>query len=148
MAKINSRAKGATAERELIGVLIEHLGDEIASKMKRNLEQTRGGGHDIDGLDGWAIEVKRYKAVKEGDIARFWEQTVDQARRIDAKPVLCYREDFRSWRVRLPMSFVQGLEPTFDETVEWTVELGIEAFAALVREEFNSKLARGNIEQP
>lgn len=129
MGRINSRAKGAAGEREFIKELGLYLGDQM---MKRNLEQTRVGGHDIVGLDGWAIEVKRYKAIKEGDIANFWEQAVEQAQRVGAKPVLAYREDFRSWRVRVPLSLLQ---PEACWTgVEWTAEINIEAFAWLVRE--------------
>lgn len=136
MGRINSRAKGAAGEREFIKELGLHLGDQM---MKRNLEQTRVGGHDIVGLDGWAIEVKRYKAIKEGDIANFWEQAVEQAQRIGAKPVLAYREDFRSWRVRVPLWVLGGESAKTGEGatwtgVAWTGEIGVEAFAWLVRE--------------
>lgn len=138
MAKINSRAKGAAGEREFIKVLAEWLGEEMVAPLKRNLEQTRAGGHDIVGLDGWAIEVKRYKELKESDIRKFWEQAVDQANRINAKPVLAYREDMRSWRVRIAVHDVL----TWDkhDGVEWTIEVGAEAFCAIVREQHNATL--------
>jgi len=137
MAKINSRAKGAAGEREFIKVMGEWLGEEMVAPLKRNLEQTRAGGHDIVGLDGWAIEVKRYKALKEADIRNFWGQAVDQACRIQAKPVLAYREDMRSWRVRLAMHDVL---PSFDinGSVEWTIEVSAEAFCAIVREKHSA----------
>jgi len=132
MGKINSRAKGAQAERSFIKELSEFLGDALLEPMKRNLEQTRKGGHDIVGLDGFAIEIKRYKVIKEGDIVRFWAQAVDQARRVDAEPVLAYREDFCSWRVRIPWGFM--MEEDWDEDVDFTIELSLKAFATLVRE--------------
>ena len=50
MGKINSRAKGAAGEREFCKELAEHLGDALVEPLKRNLEQTRNGGHDILGL--------------------------------------------------------------------------------------------------
>jgi len=136
MAKINSRAKGSSGERELIGVLTEHLGAEITGNMKRNLEQTRGGGHDLVGLDGWAIEVKRYKQVSEGDMARFWEQTVTQAYKVMAKPVLAFREDFRSWRVVIPISVVEGKFGYENGLVplDYTAEMSVAAFSYIVRE--------------
>jgi Holliday junction resolvase len=136
MAKINSRAKGASAERELIGVLTEHLGAEITGNMKRNLEQTRGGGHDLVGLEGWAIEVKRYKQVSEGDMARFWEQTVTQAHKVMAKPVLAFREDFRSWRVVIPISVVEGTFGYENGLVplDYTAEMSVAAYSYIVRE--------------
>jgi len=132
VGKINSRAKGASAERAFIKELGEFLGDAMVEPMKRNLEQTRKGGHDIVGLDGFAIEVKRYKRVKEGDIVKFWAQAVDQAKRVDAEPVLAYREDFCSWRVRIPWGFM--MNDGWDEDVDFTLELSLKAFATLVRE--------------
>lgn len=132
MGKINSRAKGASAEREFIKELGEYLGDVLTEPMKRNLEQTRKGGHDIVGLDGFAIEVKRYKRIKEGDIVKFWAQAVDQAKRVNAEPVLAYREDFCSWRVRIPWGFMMDEE--WDEDVDFTLELSLKAFSTIVRE--------------
>lgn len=132
MGKINSRAKGASAERELIKELSQYLGDDLVAPLKRNLEQTRVGGHDIVGLDGWALEVKRYRQIRESDIARFWEQAVEQAERIGVNPVLAYREDFRSWRVVIHLSVLQ--DGMTWPGVQWTAEIGIEAFAAIVRE--------------
>lgn len=132
MGKINSRAKGAAAEREFCKELAEFLGDALAGPLKRNLEQTRVGGHDIVGLDGFAIEIKRYRVIKEGDIVKFWAQAVDQAKRVDAEPVLAYREDFCSWRVRIPWGFMMDEE--WDEDVDFTIELSLKAFATLVRE--------------
>ena len=44
---VNSQRKGASAEREVAGLIALNLG----IKLKRNLEQTRGGGHDLV-LDG------------------------------------------------------------------------------------------------
>ena len=138
MGKINSRAKGASAERSLIKELSEYLGDALTEPMKRNLEQTRKGGHDIVGLDGFAIEVKRYRRIKEGDIVKFWAQAVDQAKRVGSQPVLAYREDFCSWRVRIPWGFLMDEE--WDEDVDFTIEVGLKAFATIVREKLHSAL--------
>lgn len=132
MGKINSRAKGAAGEREFIKEISGYLGDEAVAPLKRNLEQTRAGGHDIVGLDGWAIEIKRYAVVKEGDIARFWEQAVEQAKKVGCTPALAYREDFKSWRVRIPLKYLRA-EMDW-EGVDWTAEVSLEAFAAFVRE--------------
>lgn len=136
MAKINSRAKGAAAEREFCKELADHLGDVLTEPLKRNLEQTRKGGHDIVGLEGCAIEIKRYRAIKEGDIVRFWAQAVDQAKRVDAQPVLAYREDFCSWRVRIPWGFM--MEEKWNEDVDFTIEVSLKAFASLIREQHSA----------
>ena len=137
MGKINSRAKGAAGEREFCKALSEHLGDALVEPLKRNLEQTRNGGHDILGLEGWALEIKRYKVVKESDVTKFWEQAVEQAKRVGAAPVLAYREDFRSWRVRIPWGFAMQ-DMDWDEGVDFTLELSLKAFAMLVREQHSA----------
>lgn len=140
MGKINSRAKGAAGEREFCKALSEHLGDALVEPLKRNLEQTRNGGHDILGLDGWALEIKRYKKVKESDIESFWKQAVEQAKRVGAEPVLAYREDFRSWRVRIPWGFM--MDGDWDDDVDFTIELSLKAFATMVREQHSATQLR------
>lgn len=134
MGKINSRAKGAAGEREFCKELGEHLGDALVEPLKRNLEQTRNGGHDILGLEGFALEIKRYKRVKESDVKEFWAQAVDQAKRVGAQPVLAYREDFQSWRVRIPWGFMMD-DQDWDEDVDFTLELSLKAFASIIREQ-------------
>lgn len=145
VGKINSRQKGAAAERELIKELQEYLGDEIAGRMKRNLEQSRKGGHDIAGLPGWAIEVKRYKRLSDADLARIWNgQVVTQAVRVRSRPVLAYKGDFKPWRVRLPIAIVREVGDTWvDEwgcQFNWTADVGIEAFASMVREHHSASV--------
>jgi hypothetical protein len=108
MGKINSRAKGAQGEREFCKALGEYLGDALVEPLKRNLEQTRNGGHDILGLEGWALEIKRYKVVKESDIKAFWEQAVEQAKRVGATPVLAYREGLPIMACQDPMGIHDG----------------------------------------
>jgi len=137
--KINSRAKGAAGEREFCNELADILGETLVAPLKRNLEQTRIGGHDIVGLDGWAIEIKRYKTLTEGELKEFWQQAVDQAKRVNATPVLAYREDFRSWRVRIPMGFLSGTG-LWIEDVDYTIEMSMVAFATLVREHLHEAL--------
>ena len=132
MGKINSRTKGKTAERELIGELKKLLPEELTNELSRNLDQTRSGGHDILGLDGWAIEVKRYAQVLPGDIERFWTQAVDQAKRCKQEPVLCYRADRRQWRVVMCLDAVNNLMVDW-ESYDNTVEMSLPLFAFLVR---------------
>lgn len=147
MAKINSRAKGAAGEREFIKELAQELGDDLVAPLKRNLEQTRAGGHDVVGLEGWAIEIKRYRVIKEGDIARFWEQAVEQAERIGALPMLAYREDFKSWRIRVALMMSDDGEKLVIADryianekwhVDWTAEISMMAFASIIREQHSA----------
>lgn len=130
MGKINSRAKGKSGERELIGELKKLLPSEMTSELTRNLDQTRDGGHDILGLDGWALEVKRYAEVLPADLERFWKQACEQARNNESRPALCFRQDRRAWRTVVRVSEA-GLFDSGDG-YEDTVEMSLELFAKLV----------------
>ncbi len=141
MAKINSRAKGKTAERELIGELKRLLPGALTDNLERNLTQTRNGGHDILGLDGWAVEVKRYAEFTPADMVNCWQQTVTQARNEQARPALCYRADRRDWRVVLSAVDVMDEE---DYLFEWdaadylyTMDMSLPMFARIVVEMAN-----------
>ena len=68
---VNARAKGANFERELAQVLMVWCEDAAKREgygegyrkiqVVRNLEQTREGGFDLNGIDRALIEAKRYK---------------------------------------------------------------------------------------
>jgi Holliday junction resolvase len=90
----NSRNKGAVVEREFALLAYELTG----KKLLRALAQCRSGGHDLDGLPGWAIEVKaRAERPGPGELARMWAQTVDQAQRVEARPILAVKVNRRGW---------------------------------------------------
>ena len=140
MARINGRSKGAAGEREFANKLFELTG----VKLERKLDQTRGGGFDLqveksqmgavaDALRGMAIECKRYGRVTNGLMSGFWEQALRQAEKDKLLPVLAYREDNCQWRVVVPMTFVQPELPYWDQ-LEMTVEMSIGAFATFLRE--------------
>lgn len=132
MAKINSRAKGKTAERELIGELKRLLPGALTDKLERNLTQTRNGGHDILGLDGWAIEVKRYAEFTPADMVNCWEQTVMQARNERARPALCYRADRREWRAVVRASDLMQIEVS--NGYMFTMDMSLPMFARIVED--------------
>jgi Holliday junction resolvase len=91
---INSRNKGASVEREFIGLAYEYGG----LRLRRNLEQCRSGGHDIDGLPGWAVEVKgRALTPVSSDIWAMITQARVQAQRVGARPVLALKVNRRGW---------------------------------------------------
>lgn len=92
----NSRAKGARVELEFIGMVADHLGVSC----QRNLEQTRSGGHDITGLEGWAPEIKaRAEIPSRGALLNMWAQTLDQANAIQARPVLAVKVNRKGWTI-------------------------------------------------
>lgn len=91
---VNSRNKGATVEREFAALAYKLSGLWLT----RNLEQSRSGGHDLDGLPGWAVEVKaRVERPGPGELAKMWTQTLEQAKRADARPVLAIKVNRRGW---------------------------------------------------
>lgn len=131
---LNSRNKGAAAERDVAKLLFDQLG----VKLKRNLEQTRSGGHDLISdevglLDAYAIEIKRYAKVTHALVDRFWDQACRQAEAVGKTPVLIFRGDREEWRVALPLSLL--FEKVFDS--QTSSEFGIfsfHAFCKLMRE--------------
>jgi Holliday junction resolvase len=137
--RINSRAKGAGAEREFAKLVFEHLGVELV----RNLEQSRGGGHDLIAkgedpvsvaLNAFAIEVKRYATITPAILEGFWDQAERQAERAAKIPVLAYRVDRQEWRLVLPLYTLGGEAFQSWAGIGWTATVSVDAFACLVRE--------------
>ena len=122
----SSRDKGAQGERELIAEIEQWTG----LRLQRNLSQAFAGGHDLIGLDDFAIEVKRYRDITDADKKLFWHQACKQADPIGKIPVVCFRQDRQPWRVLLPH------ESDFYRTEDYrqTVEIGLELFCSIIRE--------------
>lgn len=123
-----SRNKGASGERELI----REIELETGIRLERNLLQSFGGGHDLIGLDYWAIECKRYASISYADKAAFWAQAVQQAKRVDKEPAVCFRADRSPWRVLVAYPLHREI---FDiEDFRCTSEIGLALFCGLIRE--------------
>ena len=119
------RRKGKVGELELIRLLRELLGANVA----RNLEQSRQGGADLLGLPGWAVEVKRAARPR---LAEWWLQACTQAEVTGLRPALCYRLDRQPWRVVVALRHVAT---GFDHApMDLRIETDLDCFAALVRE--------------
>ena len=96
-----AKAKGAEGERELARLLVGWAGPQRGLQLKRNLEQVRGCGHDLEGLEayGMAVEVKRVEAKA---INSWWAQAVRQAEQAGGLiPVLAWRQNRQPWRFRI-----------------------------------------------
>ena len=85
------RRKGAQAEREVLKL----LGEELGQSLNRNLEQTRGGGADCLEVWGFAIEVKRQESLRR---PAWWRQACEQAARTGNEPMLLYRRSREAWK--------------------------------------------------
>ncbi len=138
--RINSRAKGASAEREFAGLIRDWTGVRLI----RNLEQTRSGGHDLivhpdevgpvaEAFCRLAIECKRYQTATDAQIAKWWAQAVAQADAAGLTPSLAYRANRSAWRVLVPISLVN---PAHTQTagIEHAATLSVEGFCYLMRE--------------
>ena len=111
---INARAKGAAGERQFCALVKEHTGIEL----QRKLDQTRGGGHDLECVFPsdisrwpWACEVKRTKVATNAKMVKWWKQTLVQAEKSKLQPLLAWREDRKKWKITVQ---VKGLPVTYD----------------------------------
>jgi hypothetical protein len=116
-----SRLKGKGGEREFANLLSEALG----IKFERNLEQTRGGGFDLKGIDKLAIEVKRQETI---NLTAWWKQALEQAEK-GQYPVLAYRQSRKPWMVMIPLAMLAPRYKWKDEAA--TVDL--DTFIAIVK---------------
>jgi len=99
---INSRTKGAAAEREVFSIISQCTG----IKVERNLVQTRDGGYD-SAIGGWALEVKRQEILH---LPEWWRQCCEQAKNAELKPMLIYRRSRQPWMARV---FTKDLVNTY-----------------------------------
>jgi Holliday junction resolvase len=122
MAKLNSRAKGKSAERELANLLAQRLGIEFS----RNLDQVRRcGGFDLVCDLPLAIEIKRQETV---NVSQWWKQARRQA--TGGKiPVLAYRQSRKPWAVVVPLAWLTGLNLDLDQTAT----ISLDGFVELVQ---------------
>jgi hypothetical protein len=106
MARINSRTKGANAERQVVHLLQPIINEEYAiagiepPMLQRNQMQSHMGGYDIVGIDWIALEVKFYKQITDAKVAQWWKQCVDQASNGEL-PILIYRQNQGRWHIRM-----------------------------------------------
>lgn len=123
----NYRAKGARVEREFAGLCFDNLG----IKVERNLEQSRAGGHDLKGLEGWAPEIKaRAQMPGRSELIGMWAQAIEQAERIKAKPVLALKVNRRGWTIYVDLA---DLNDSWQRCKSWAA-IEPEDFFQLVRE--------------
>jgi Holliday junction resolvase len=100
------RNKGAAGERELAGILKDHLGFEV----KRNLGQARDGADDIT-IQKFRIEVKRQERLQVDK----WSEQVESCSKSGEIPVLAYRRNGQPWRICLKLDdFIPMLRDALD----------------------------------
>ena len=125
------RRKGQAGERELAGLIRDHLGLDVRRRVRQH-----DGDSDLEGGPaGWSIEVKRRAGViLPSDIAAWWRQACAQAG--DLIPVLFFRADRRDWRAVWPLAIhlVEQHASMWGDDLRWAVEGSIEGWCAAARE--------------
>ena len=120
------RRKGQSGERELAGIIRDLTGWDVRRRVRQH-----DGDSDLEGVPGWAVEVKRHAKATPAVIDGWWDQAVRQA--TGSRPVLVYRLDRRDWVARWPLHVVMdGAGPWV--SAEWTCESSVEAWCAVARE--------------
>jgi hypothetical protein len=134
MAIKSPKSKGASGEREAAAIL-EQWGIELGYVLdiSRNLEQTRGGGYDLDGVEGLAIEIKR---VESNSINSWWKQTLGQAEKKNEVPFLMHRKNRQPWSFRVRSRVAMDCEGRWELVVmdiDLTLDQGKLWFQAYLR---------------
>lgn len=135
-----SRISPLRPEREFLAILsarLEAREFDAPPPARPQRQDACPGGPADDYLEmaDWSIPVGRQAAT--ADLAHWWARAVDLANRTGRRPALAYRLDSRqAWRVRILASdLAPGLRSFRGEDrtgLGWTVEMGLELFAALV----------------
>ena len=95
-----SRNKGKAGEREFANIMKDWLGG-LGRTIARRIEQTRDSGHDLDGLEPFAVEVKRQETLS---VPAWWRQAKKSADVAGLRPALAYRRNGEAWRVMVELT--------------------------------------------
>lgn len=106
--KLNIRAKGANAERDIATDLnaiifsvmtsLNYSDKDLDNRnyfVQRNQNQSAIGGQDLVNTYGFAIEVKRQESLS---INSWWNQCVTSASDLNEIPVLLFKQNKKKWR--------------------------------------------------
>jgi Holliday junction resolvase len=125
-----SRNKGKSGEREIACLLADLTGFDVRRRVRQH-----DGDSDLEGIQGWSIEVKRHAKAPRDSIRAWWAQAVAQALRTGCTPVLLFRQDRDDWRAVWPVSLGMAVpKPDAWLDYEWCAEGSPQAWAAVVRE--------------
>ena len=115
-----SRTKGQVGEREVALEL-----SRLTGKCIRRRVRNAAGDSDLEGLNGWSIEVKRHRSASRSDLHTWWDQTVRQAQGL--RPLLVYRQNRDEWlAAQKEASSKQGYEHTLESSLSTWAQLNWE----------------------
>lgn len=127
----NSRSKGSSFELKVCHLIRDNLGYKGLgyNDVKRNIEQVRSGGADIE-IPGWSIECKAYqKSGSNSYRPSWWEQCVANCG--DKEPVLIYK--YNNCPIKCVIR-LDVLRPHFSNGKELLCEVDFDTWCFIVRE--------------
>lgn len=128
MSGSTSRNKGKRGELELANLIADLSGWDVRRKVRQH-----DGDQDLEGIPGWAPEVKRHKSAGRGLKAAWWAQAIAQATSL--LPVLFYRTDRDEWRAVYPAAtLLQIQHADMWSDYKWTIESSVECWVTAARE--------------
>ena len=107
--RINGIKKGKAGEREAANWLAKRF--NLAESPTRNLDQTREGGHDLNGFPPFCIEVKRQETLSKRD---WWLQVTASVTKEYSIPVVMYRQNHKKWKFLISARYI-GISTGFIE---------------------------------
>lgn len=124
MAKF-SRDKGKRGELEVAGIIRELTGWDVKRRVRQH-----DGDSDLEGVPGWAIEVKNCATIT---LPAWWRQAVEQAGE-SLFPVLFYKVPRKGWRAMWPISLIVTHDEARWADIAYTSDTTIEGWAVIARE--------------
>lgn len=125
-----SRTKGQTGEREIAASIRDLTGWDVRRRVRQH-----DGDSDLEGVPGWSVEVTSATHARRVARSPAGGQTVAQAERAGAMPVLFFRLDRNAWRAvwPIPVNLTEQRPPMWT-AYAWTAEGSVEAWAAVALE--------------
>ena len=95
---MNIRKKGAAGELEFCHRFNPFFPN---TELKRNLNQTREGGADVEGCSPFVIEIKRCEKLEH---KKWWRQVKAAVTHPEDIPTVAFRQNKKPWRFLIPSS--------------------------------------------
>ena len=107
MRKGGGKKKGNAFENKIFKDLKAFLSEVAEIPVRKTLGSgSSESDADFKIVGGWLGEAKRYKRLSDVELRRFFHIVEEQANVLKRKPVLIYKENFRSIKV---MFWLEGL---------------------------------------
>lgn len=110
---------------EVAAIIRELTGWEVKRRVRQH-----DGDSDLEGVTGWAIEVKNCATLT---LPAWWRQAVEQAGD-NLFPVLFYKVPRKGWRALWPISLIVTHDEERWDDMAYSCDTTIEAWTIVARE--------------